>query len=276
MRFRFTKMHGLGNDFVVIDAISQRVRMNPDTAKRLADRQFGVGCDQILLVEAPTLPDCDFRYTIYNSDGSKVENCGNGARCFAKFVIDRKLTGKNTIRVETDGGIIVLHIDNQGAITVDMGQPHFEPNTIGLLVPQQAPSYQLDTRAGNVSFGAVSMGNPHAVITVPSTSSAPVSTIGPDIGSNPLFANGVNVGFMEIISDSEINLRVFERGAGETLACGTGACAAVAVGQLQQRLAQTVKVNLTGGSLSISWQGGTSSVLMTGPATTVFQGQIKI
>lgn len=276
MRIRFSKMHGLGNDFVVIDAISQRLRLTAEKVQQLADRRFGIGFDQLLLVEAPSSPDVDFRYRIFNADGSEVENCGNGARCFARFVTDRKMTGKSAIRVETASGIMVLHVQSNGEVTVDMGPPRLHPAEIPFDAPAQASRYSLEVGAEILTIGAVSMGNPHAVTVVNSVKDAPVDSLGPLIESHPRFPRRVNAGFMEIVSRHEINLRVYERGAGETLACGTGACAAVVAGRLQDLLDSEVKVNLPGGSLTISWAGEGQPVMMTGPAVTVFHGQVKI
>lgn len=276
MKLRFTKMHGLGNDFIVIDGISQRVKLSEEKVRRLADRRFGVGCDQILIVEVPRNPDVDFLYRIYNADGSEVENCGNGARCFARFVTERKLTGKNTIVVETANGIMTLRILANGDVMVDMGAPILAPTEIPFSASTQAATYPLALEHGDLEISAVSMGNPHAVTIVASTASAPVETWGPQIENHPHFPRRVNAGFMEIISPSEISLRVYERGSGETLACGTGACAAVVAGRLRNLLDSKVKVNLPGGSLTIEWQGEGHSVHMAGPATTVFHGQVKI
>jgi diaminopimelate epimerase len=279
-------MHGLGNDFVVIDAISQRPRLTPETIQQICDRRFGVGCDQLLLVEHPTDPDIDFRYRIFNADGSEVENCGNGARCFASFVRDRRLTGRRSIRVQTSSGKMTLSIQDDGQVTVNMGAPILEPAKIPLDLshlsaadhadaPQQA-SYTLEVNGQAVEFGCVSMGNPHAVITVSSTDNAPVAELGASIVCHPAFPNKVNVGFMQILSRAEINLRVFERGVGETLACGTGACAAVAAGIIQGQLSDQVLVHLPGGDLVIRWPGPGKSVLMTGPTATVYHGQLKL
>lgn len=273
---RFTKMHGLGNDFVVIDAITQVIDMTPAKARKLADRRFGVGCDQILIVEPPSQPDIDFRYRIFNADGSEVQQCGNGARCFAKFVRDRRLTGKKVIKVETSSGLIELHVGINNQVTVDMGVPVLEPANIPFQAPQRAVLYPLDVAGESVMIGAVSMGNPHAVLQVSSVKDADIEKLGPTIESHERFPERVNAGFMEIVSRSEINLRVYERGAGETLACGTGACAAVVAGRLQDLLDSRVKVNLPGGSLTIEWTADGESVKMTGPATTVYQGRIKI
>jgi diaminopimelate epimerase len=277
VKLRFTKMHGLGNDFVVIDGISQKVRLSEEKVRKLADRRFGVGCDQVLIVEVPQNPDVDFRYRIYNADGSEVENCGNGARCFARFVSDRKLTGKRNIVVETANGIMTLHIQDNDEIRVDMGCPRLAPAQLPFTAEQQAVSYPLALANGvNLEIGAVSMGNPHAVTLVDDVKTAPVDSQGPEIEAHSRFPQRVNAGFMQIVSRQEINLRVYERGSGETLACGTGACAAVVAGRLRNLLDSKVKVNLPGGSMTIEWQGEGHSVLMSGPAATVFHGQIKI
>jgi diaminopimelate epimerase len=276
MRLRFTKMQGLGNDFVVIDAISQRVNINPNTARQLADRRFGVGCDQLLVVMQPQEPDSDFRYRIFNSDGTEVEMCGNGARCFAKFVSDQKLTGKSALTVETLAGKIRLLIRDNGDITVDMGIPILEPVAIPMLAKERALTYALPLADQTLTISAVSMGNPHAVAIVDNVTDAPVAKFGLEIEAHSMFPQRVNAGFMTVVSRNEINLRVFERGAGETLACGSGACAAVVVGRLHNFLDSTVTVNLPGGSLIIKWLGEGHPVMMTGPAATVFMGQIDI
>jgi len=276
VKIRFTKMHGLGNDFVVIDAIGQRIDLSADHVRRLADRRFGVGCDQVLLVEVPHNPDVDFRYRIFNADGSEVENCGNGARCFAKFVIDRKLTGKRTIVVETASGIMTLRLRDDGSVTVDMGEPCLTPESLPFTASEQASSYPLQLSDRQLEIGAVSMGNPHAITVVDNVDTAPVEAWGPEIESHADFPQRVNAGFMQVVSRQEINLRVYERGAGETLACGTGACAAVVAGRLRNLLDSKVKVNLPGGSLTIEWVGPGEHLLMTGPAANVFHGQVKI
>lgn len=276
MRLRFSKMHGLGNDFVVIDGISQSVRLTPEKIRALSDRHFGIGCDQVLLVEIPESPNVDFRYRIFNCDGSEVENCGNGARCFAVFVRERKLTGKRVIKVETAGGIIELRVQDDEQVSVDMGVPRLQPDKIPFVAQQQAVTYPLEVAGQSYDISAVSMGNPHAVMLVENVKTAPVATLGPQIENHSRFPARVNAGFLQVVSRNEINLRVFERGAGETLACGTGACAAVVSGRLRGLLNDTVKVNLPGGSLRIQWQGDGHSVIMTGPAVTVFHGQIKL
>lgn len=276
MRLRFSKMHGLGNDFVVIDGVSQSVRLTPEKIRYIADRNFGVGCDQILLVETPETPDVDFRYRIFNCDGSEVENCGNGARCFAVFVRERKLTGKSVIKVETAGGLIELRVQQDEQVSVDMGVPRLEPAQIPFVADARAVTYPIEVAGKNYEISAVSMGNPHGVLIVDNVKTAPVAEIGPILEKHARFPARVNVGFMQIVSRNEINLRVFERGVGETLACGTGACGAVVSGRLRGLLDDQVKVNLPGGSLQIQWAGDGQSVMMTGPAVTVFHGQIKI
>lgn len=276
MLIKFTKMHGLGNDFVVIDGISQAVTITPKIAKKLGDRNFGIGCDQILIVESPSRPDVDFRYRIFNNNGQEVEQCGNGARCFAKFVHNRKLTGKSNILVETKNGIIKIRLLHDGLVQVDMGAPELEPNRIPLDADKQEILYKVPFEKSQILLSAISMGNPHAVLIVDDTASASVKLMGEVISKNSMFPKEANVGFMQIINPSEINLRVYERGCGETLACGSGACAAVVAGQLQGLLETTVRVNLTGGSLFIEWAGNSHPVMMTGKAATVFHGQIYI
>lgn len=281
MRIKFSKMHGLGNDFVVIDAISQNVRLNPEKIRTIADRHFGIGCDQILLVEIPESSAVDFRYRIFNADGSEVENCGNGARCFARFVRDRKLTGKKIIKVETAGGIIELNVQDDEQVIVNMGVPRLLPEQIPFTGENKtsisrAVTYPLLAAGNNLQISAVSMGNPHAVLLVDNVKTAEVEKLGPLIENHPQFPARVNAGFMQIVSKDEINLRVYERGAGETLACGTGACAAVVAGRLRGLLNEKVKVNLPGGSLRIEWLDESSPVMMTGPAEFVFHGQIKL
>ncbi len=276
MRLRFSKMHGLGNDFMVIDGVSQKVRLSPEKIRQLADRHFGIGFDQLLVVEAPESPEVDFRYRIFNSDGGEVENCGNGARCFAVFVRDRKLTGKNLITVETAGGMMTLQITENGEVCVNMGVPRLVPAEIPFEAEAQSLTYSLAVDGITLEISAVSMGNPHAVTLVDDVATAPVATLGPLVEHHTRFPQRVNAGFMQVVSSDEINLRVFERGVGETLACGTGACAAVVAGNLRQLIGNNVKVNLPGGSLRISWAGPGEPVMMTGPATTVFHGQVKI
>lgn len=276
MELVFSKMHGLGNDFVVIDAIKQPVKLTTHQVRHLADRRHGIGCDQVLLVEKSERPDCAFRYRIFNADGGEVEQCGNGARCFARFVRDKQLTVADRIPVETKSGRIELIIRPDGQVTVDMGVPRLEPPDIPFQAPLKAPRYALAVAGETVEIGAVSMGNPHAVLEVPHVESAPVARLGPAIEAHARFPRHVNVGFMEVVDSTRIRLRVFERGAGETLACGSGACAAVVVGRVQQLLDETVTVELPGGNLVVSWPGEHQPVLMTGPATFVFEGRIAI
>jgi len=276
MEIEFTKMHGLGNDFVVIDAINQDIDLSEDEVRFIADRHFGIGCDQLLLVEEPETDEVDFLYRIFNADGSEVEQCGNGARCFAAFVREKGLTEKDLIRVETASGVIELHVQPDGQITVDMGVPEFSPWKIPFNADTRRNEYSLDVNGQMLQIGVVSMGNPHAVTMVENVDIAEVDELGAEIENHALFPNRVNAGFMQIIDENHIRLRVYERGAGETLACGTGACAAMVIGQIQGYLGQQVTVDLAGGSLQISWQGEASPVMMTGPATTVFEGKITL
>ncbi|MFI2810887.1 MULTISPECIES: diaminopimelate epimerase [Microbulbifer] len=276
MRLKFTKMHGLGNDFVMLDGISQRIKLSPDKIRRLADRHLGVGCDQVLLVEAPRNPDADFRYRIFNADGSEVENCGNGARCFARFVRERRLTGKHRLLVETTGGLLQLELAERDRVSVDMGAPVLEPAEIPFDADRRAETYPLEVDGETFIIGAVSMGNPHAVLLVEDTDRAPVEALGPKIESHPRFPNRVNVGFLQVESRDRARLRVFERGVGETRACGTGACAAVVAARLRDLVDEKVTVALPGGELTIHWSGPGEPVTMTGPATTVYQGQILL
>lgn len=279
MRLPFTKMHGLGNDFMVLDLISHPVSLSSDQIRQLADRQFGVGFDQMLLVEAPTQPDVDFNYRIYNCDGSEVEHCGNGARCFARFVLDKGLTTRREIRVRTSRGVIVLRVGEDDLITVDMGTPDFTPASLPLRA-DQADVYsrilQVDGKPLTVDFFAVSIGNPHAVIVVDDVDSAPVHSVGPALQAHADFPQGVNVGFMQVVDRGCIRLRVFERGAGETRACGTGACAAVVCGHAAGLLDADVVARLRGGDLNIHWEGTGSPIIMRGPATSVFEGVIDV
>ena len=273
MRLKFTKMQGLGNDFVVLDGITQRIDLSATQLKRLADRHFGVGCDQILLVENPDRADADFRYRIFNADGGEVEQCGNGARCFVRFVRDRGLTTKRVIRVETRGGIIEPRVEDDGQITVDMGVPRFEPTEIPFAGGSGEVVQTLEVDGASVSVSVLSMGNPHAVQVVENVEGAPVLTQGPRIERHFRFPNGVNAGYMQIVDRANIRLRVWERGVGETLACGTGACAAVVSGIRRGLLDTPVRVATHGGALTIAWRGGRSPVFMTGPAASVFEGE---
>ncbi|WP_227815560.1 diaminopimelate epimerase [Nitrogeniibacter aestuarii] len=276
MRLSFTKMHGLGNDFVVIDATTQTVDLSPERVRFLADRHFGVGCDQLLVVEPATQPGVDFRYRIFNADGGEVEQCGNGARCFVRFVHDQGLTGKRKIRVETRSGIIEPRLEDDGQVTVDMGVPVLDPARIPFDSASDAVVQPLQVGDEAVPVTAVSMGNPHAVQVVADVDSAPVELLGPAIESHPRFPARVNAGFMQVVDAHTIRLRVYERGAGETLACGTGACAAVVAGILRGLLDSPVRVETRGGPLSIAWAGRGEPVLMTGPAVSVFDAQIEL
>jgi len=275
MRLKFSKMHGLGNDFVVIDGVRQTVTLTPERVRQLGDRHFGVGFDQLLLVEAPADQQNDFRYRIFNNDGSEVEQCGNGARCFVRFVTDQKLTNKSSIRVETAKGVIVPELAG-GEIRVDMGVPRFKPEEIPFTAPADMVCHSIEAAGGRWEITVVSMGNPHAVQVVDNVDSAPVSEVGAAIEQHPRFPEKVNAGFMQVVSRGEIRLRVFERGAGETLACGTGACAAVVAGIRRGLLDNNVLVHTRGGDLTIEWAGPGQPVFMTGPAVTVFTGEVEI
>lgn len=272
---RFTKMHGLGNDFVVIDAINQRIQITPELAQKLADRRFGIGCDQILVVERPVQAQVDFRYRIFNADGSEVEQCGNGARCFVRFVHDQGLSTKREIRVETKSSLITLRLNDDQTVTVNMGEPEFTPARIPFVSKTGALIEPLQVGTHTVQITAVSMGNPHAVQVVDNLDTAPVATQGPLIESHPQFPARVNAGFMQVIDPHNIRLRVFERGSGETLACGTGACAAAVAGIARGLLQSPVHVQTRGGALSIAWGGQGQPVMMSGPAQRVFDGVIE-
>ncbi|WP_425252825.1 diaminopimelate epimerase [Janthinobacterium sp. NFX145] len=287
MKLQFTKMHGAGNDFIVIDAIHQEIDFTPAQWQRLADRRFGIGADQILVVEKPRLPGCDFRYRIYNNDGGEVEQCGNGARAFVKFVSEKGLSTKDSIRVETMAGIIAPRLELDGSITVDMGAPVLEP----ALVPFDANGLDgvaqgndtvwpldlaLPDQPSPVLVSVVSMGNPHAVQVVDDVDAQDLEVTGPRIEHHPRFPRRVNAGYMQVVNRQHVKLRVYERGAGETLACGTGACAAAVAGILRGLLDSPVRISARGGELSIAWQGPGQPVLMTGPAVTVFEGTIEL
>lgn len=276
MKLHFTKMHGLGNDFVVLDAYTQLLRLSTAQYRWLADRHFGVGCDQILVVEAARGEENDFRYRIFNADGGEVEQCGNGARCFARFVVDQHLTEKQAIRVETLKGVIIPELASDGQIRVDMGIPCFIPEKIPFVASEEAVIYPLEVGGQTVDITTVSMGNPHAVQVVADVGTAPVAELGPLIESHARFPERVNAGFMQIVDRGAIRLRVFERGSGETLACGTGACAAVVAGIRRGLLDSKVSVSTRGGDLTIEWNGPGQSVLMTGPAVTVFAGEVEL
>lgn len=276
MNLKFTKMHGAGNDFVVIDGVRQKINLTPEQVRWLADRHFGVGCDQLLLVEKAQHPDADFRYRIFNADGGEVEQCGNGARCFVRFVHDQKLTSKREIVVETKSGLIRPCLEEDGRVTVNMGAPIFDAARIPYLSNSDAVIQDLVVGDVVVHITAVSMGNPHAVQVVDNIETAPLAELGPRIEHHPSFPNRVNVGFMQVLDRQRIKLRVYERGAGETLSCGTGACAAVVAGIRRGLLDSPVHVTTHGGNLSITWQGGAQPVLMTGPAISVFHGEITL
>ncbi len=287
MKLKFTKMHGAGNDFVVIDAINQQIDFTTDQWRRLGDRRFGVGADQILVVERPTEPGCDFRYRIFNSDGGEVEQCGNGSRAFVRFVSEKGLTDKRSIRVQTMAGIIEPRLEDDGSVTVDMGAPVLEPAAVpfdsaGLTGRPEGRDtlWPLSLRQGGaehtVFVSVVSMGNPHAVQTVDDVDNAPVAELGPQIEHHPRFPKRVNAGFMQVVHRQHVKLRVYERGAGETLACGTGACAAVVAGIRRGLLDSPVRVSARGGELSIAWAGEGEPVYLSGPAVTVFEGEIDL
>lgn len=284
MLLRFTKMHGLGNDFMMVDLISQRANLHPQLIQELSDRKLGIGFDQLLTVRPPDNPELDFKYTIYNADGSEAEQCGNGARCFLRFVRDEGLTTKSTIRLETNTGNISCKLEKDGNITVDMGQPVLQPAKIPFVADSPMITYRIplqescgsDSDGEMIELAAVNMGNPHAVIRVDGVQTAEVERIGPIMESHPRFPERVNVGFMQVISRQKIKLRVFERGVGETRACGSGACAAVVAGRLQGLLDDAVDVELLGGHLSIQWAGDDDTVKMTGPACRVYEGRLQV
>ncbi|ENO74931.1 diaminopimelate epimerase [Thauera sp. 63] len=276
MKLRFTKMHGLGNDFVVIDATRAPVDLTPARVKAIADRHFGVGCDQLLVVEPATQPDVDFRYRIFNADGGEVEQCGNGARCFVRFVHDKGLTDKREIRVETKSGVIAPRLREDGLVTVDMGVPELMPAKVPFVSDSDALVQPLQVGEATVAITAVSMGNPHAVQVVADVDTAPVTGQGALIERHPRFPARVNAGFLQIVDAHRVRLRVFERGAGETLACGTGACAAVVAGIVRNLVESPVRVETRGGELEIAWGGPGTPVLMTGPAVTVFEGEMSL
>lgn len=275
MLLNFTKMHGAGNDFVMLDLVTQRYRLRRRDVRRIADRHFGIGCDQVLVVEPPTRPDVDFYYRIYNADGDEVEQCGNGARCFARFVRARKLTSKRIITAETAAGVLELRVRGNQDVEVAMGEPRFRPDEIPFNAATQQESYALKVNGATFDIGALSMGNPHAVLRVEDVETADVAGLGPAIESHPDFPNRANAGFMQVVSENEIRLRVYERGVGETLACGSGACAAVVYGINRGWLSAPVTVALPGGKLTIAWTPG-EQVIMTGPTAEVFEGTIKI
>lgn len=276
MHLKFTKMHGLGNDFVVLDATCQTLHLDPAQLRAIADRHLGVGCDQLLVVEPARTEDTDFYYRIFNADGGEVEQCGNGARCFVRFVHDKGLTQKSRLRVGTLSGVIEPRLEADGQITVNMGVPEFEPARVPFDAPKRALTYDLALNEKSIKINALSMGNPHAVQVVANVDDAPVAGEGPQIEAHLRFPKRVNAGFMQVISRSAIQLRVYERGAGETMSCGTGACAAVVAGVLRGLLDRAVRVSTRGGDLGISWAGEGQPVMMTGPAVTVFEGEITV
>jgi diaminopimelate epimerase len=276
MLVNFSKMHGLGNDFLVLDNVTQNVYLSNEQIKHLADRNFGVGFDQVLVVEPPYDPDLDFHYRIFNADGSEVGQCGNGARCFAKFVRLKGLTNKNKIKVSTQSGKMTLFVERDGNVSVNMPTPKFEPSQSPFTAQKVEGTYILRSDEETVLCGVVSLGNPHCVLTVDSVVEAPVTTLGKALSNHERFPQQVNVGFMEIVSPDYIKLRVYERGTAETLACGSGACAAVVIGQTQNKLGRDVTVELPGGKLKVYWKGPGNSVKMTGPAVHVFDGQLNL
>ncbi|MBK0004094.1 diaminopimelate epimerase [Erwinia sp. S43] len=273
---QFSKMHGLGNDFMVVDAVTQNVYFSPELIRRLADRNLGIGFDQLLIVEPPYDPDLDFHYRIFNADGSEVAQCGNGARCFARFVRLKGLTNKSDIRVSTQTGRMVLSVNQDELVCVNMGEPNFEPQQVPFRANKAENIYLMRAAEQTVMCGVVSMGNPHCVLQVDSVKTAAVETLGPVLESHERFPERVNVGFMEVVNREHIRLRVYERGAGETQACGSGACAAVAVGIQQGLLSEKVRVDLPGGTLNIAWKGPGHPLFMTGPATHVYDGFIHL
>ena len=276
MQLRFTKMHGLGNDFMVLDLISQHAHIQPKHVRLWGDRKTGIGFDQLLIVETPSTPDVDFRYRIFNADGSEVEQCGNGARCFARFVFDKRLTVKKQIRVETKGGIIELLLKGDGQVRVDMGAPRLQSAEIPFIAETETLSHAVQVEGETVELAVVSMGNPHGVLRVADVDQAPVLTLGPKLECHPRFPQKANIGFLQVIDAQRARLRVWERGVGETRACGTGACAAAVAGIRQGWLKSPVSIELPGGLLNIEWDGVGQSVLMTGPATRVYEGQVRV
>lgn len=276
MQTRFTKMHGLGNDFVVLDAVRQSIRLTTDIIKRIADRNLGIGCDQVLVIEPPTDRNIDFNYRIFNCDGSEVEQCGNGARCIGRYIKDQQLSGKKTLRIKTKNRVMEITTTTKNMITANMGEPSFIPADIPLDSEQQKDLYSIDINNSSLKIAALSVGNPHAVLQVDNIDQADVETIGSLIQKHSLFPESVNVGFMQIIDRQNLALRVYERGVGETQACGSGACAAAVAAIKQGLVDKTIEIKLLGGKLTIEWQGEGQPILMTGPAETVFHGKIKL
>ena len=276
MQTRFTKMHGLGNDFVVLDAVRQSIRLTTDIIKRIADRNLGIGCDQVLVIEPPTDRNIDFNYRIFNCDGSEVEQCGNGARCIGRYIKDQQLSGKKTLRIKTKNRVMEITTTTKNMITANMGEPSFIPADIPFDSEQQNDLYSIDINNSSLKIAALSVGNPHAVLQVDNIDQADVETIGTLIQKHSLFPESVNVGFMQIIDRQNLALRVYERGVGETQACGSGACAAAVAAIKQGLVDKTIEIKLLGGKLTIEWQGEGQPILMTGPAETVFHGKIKL
>jgi diaminopimelate epimerase len=282
MLLRFTKMHGLGNDFVLLDLISQNITIREDQIQALADRRLGVGFDQLLVVEPPDDPSTDFKYRIFNADGAEVEQCGNGARCFLRFVRDRGLTTKTQLKIGTNTGVIEARLESDGNITINMGEPILEPGKIPFVADAPQIVYPVHVELPvcgsqkDIDLSAVSMGNPHGVLVVEDVDSAPVNQLGPLLEHHDRFPNRANIGFMQVLSRSAIKLRVFERGVGETKACGTGACAAMVAGRMRGLLDDEVEVQLSGGNLLVRWSGAGTPVTMTGPACRVYEGRLHI
>ncbi len=276
MRLRFTKMHGQGNDFVMLNGVTQKISLTPEQIRQIGDRHFGVGFDQLLLVEPATHDGVDFRYRIFNADGGEVEQCGNGARCFAQFVRAEGLTAKSEIRVETVSGVIIPRIEADGSVTVNMGPPRFTPSAVPFVADTESLKYELDVNGTRIPVGVLSMGNPHAVQLTDNVDTAPVGEVGPRIEHHERFPRRVNAGFMQVVARNHIRLRVWERGAGETIACGTGACAATVTGIRWGLLDNRVTVSTRGGDLTVTWQGDGQPVWMSGKTATVFQGEISI
>ena len=276
MLIKFTKMHGLGNDFVVIDAVRQHINLTTDAIKTLADRNLGIGCDQVLLIEPPSNKNIDFNYRIFNCDGSEVEQCGNGARCIGRYIADQQLSGKKTVLLQTKNRVMEVTTKAKNLVTANMGEPIFKPADIPFTSQQQDKIYTIEAASQNFEIAALSIGNPHAVIQVDDIDTTAVEDIGPLIQVHSQFPESVNVGFMQIIDRQNIKLRVYERGVGETQACGSGACAAAVAAIQQDLVVSKVNLKLLGGELCIEWQGEDKPILMTGPATTVFHGKIKL
>jgi len=276
MEIEFTKMHGLGNDFVVLNGLEREISLSPEQVRRFADRHFGIGCDQVLLIQRSGNPGMDIRYRIFNSAGEEVEHCGNGIRCVGDYLHRRGIIRGNVIRAETVNGSAIIHLEDDGRIRVNMGQPRLAPADIPIKAATQRMQYELELPTGSTPVMAVSIGNPHAVLIVPDLDQAPVATLAPQIQANGFFPQGVNVGFMQVLDRQHVRLRVYERGVGETLACGTGACAAMVCGNLAGLLANEVDIGLKGGHLTVAWGGEGEAVWMTGPAATVYEGKITL